>query len=118
MLSVISFFVLNNLWKDSSDLGLEESDQLLPHLWLQVVLDTEISCKGISCVSFEDHDSFNSILSDVNVDVKFWVSLVNSVFDLVQLLVNKIFWVFLVDSSMGALVMYFWADRFQRLVII
>ena len=92
-LRVISILVLYYLWQDASDLLLEQKDQLFFHFWFQVVLLAELFSQGLGGVSFINDNSFSATLSNVDVDVQLWVSFINSVFNLAQLLVNKVFWV-------------------------
>jgi hypothetical protein len=55
---------------------------------LKIMLNTEISCQGLSSVTFVNYDTLDSTFADINVNVQFWISFINSVFDLVELLVN------------------------------
>ena len=50
----------------------------------------ELDCKSLSCITFVDNDPLHTILSNIDVNVKLWVTLIHSVLHLIKLLVNQL----------------------------
>ena len=66
------------------------------------MLLTEFNSQTFSCFSFIDYNTFHAILSDIDINIQFWITLINFFlfFNIVKLVIYKpIFWVLIIQVN-------------------
>ena len=77
------------------------------------MLEAELSGKRVCGISFVNDNSFDSTFADVDIDVELWISFIQSILNLAELLINEIFGVstFISSSSWWG-----WSSLFYRII--
>lgn len=90
-LRIVHVFVLHDFREHASNLLIQESYQLVVHVLIKFVRLAEFVSQGLGRVTLVNDDTLHLVLADVDVHIEFGIRLVNTVADVVQLLVNQVF---------------------------
>lgn len=92
-LGVVHIFVLHDFGEHARDLLIQQGYQLVVHVLIQLVGLAEFVCKGFGSVTLVHNNTLHFVLAHIHVHVQLRVGLVDTVANIVQLLVNEVLWI-------------------------